>query len=89
MMLNLSYDELVLRPANCPHHALVYAAGRHSYRDLPIRLNELAPMFRAERSGVLAGLSRVRQINLDDTHVFCRPDQVADERPVPRRRSTG
>lgn len=79
MMLNLSYDELVLRPANCPHHALVYAAGRHSYRDLPIRLNELAPMFRAERSGVLAGLSRVRQINLDDTHVFCRPDQVADE----------
>lgn len=56
-------EELVLRPANCPHHALIYAAVRHSYRDLPIRLNELAPMFRAERSGVLAGLSRVRQIN--------------------------
>ena len=63
----------MLRPANCPHHALIYAAVRPSYRDLPIRLNELAPMFRAERSGVLAGLSRVRQINLDDTHVFCRP----------------
>jgi threonyl-tRNA synthetase len=46
---------------------------------LPIRLNELAPMFRAKRSGVLAGPSRVRQINPDDTHVFCRPDQVADE----------
>lgn len=72
-------DELVLRPANCPHHALVYAAARHSYRELPIRLNELAPMFRAERSGVLAGLGRVRQINLDDTHVFCRADQAADE----------
>lgn len=72
-------DELVLRPANCPHHALIYAASRHSYRELPIRLNELAPMFRAERSGVLAGLSRVRQINLDDTHVFCRADQVAGE----------
>ncbi|MEI7059165.1 threonine--tRNA ligase [Nocardioides sp. CCNWLW239] len=72
-------EELVLRPANCPHHALVYRARPHSYRELPIRLHELAPMFRAERSGVLSGLSRVRQINLDDTHVFCRPDQVADE----------
>ncbi|MEZ5096920.1 MAG: aminoacyl--tRNA ligase-related protein [Nocardioides sp.] len=72
-------DELVLRPANCPHHALVYAARRRSYRELPVRLHELAPMFRAERSGVLSGLARVRQINLDDTHVFCREDQMADE----------
>ena len=72
-------DELVLRPANCPHHALIYASAQRSYRDLPVRFNELGAMFRAERSGVLSGLSRVRQINLDDTHVFCRPDQVADE----------
>ena len=72
-------DELVLRPANCPHHALIYAASRHSYRELPVRLHEIGAMFRAERSGVLSGLGRVRQINLDDTHVFCRPDQVADE----------
>ena len=72
-------DELMLRPANCPHHALIYSSAQRSYRDLPIRLNELAAMFRAERSGSLSGLSRVRQINLDDTHVFCRPDQVADE----------
>lgn len=72
-------EDLVLRPANCPHHALVYRARPHSYRELPVRLHELAPMFRAERSGVLSGLSRVRQINLDDTHVFCRPDQVAEE----------
>jgi threonyl-tRNA synthetase len=72
-------DELVLRPANCPHHALIYSAAQRSYRDLPVRFNELGAMFRAERSGVLSGLSRVRQINLDDTHVFCRPDQVADE----------
>jgi threonyl-tRNA synthetase len=72
-------DELVLRPANCPHHALIYSSARRSYRELPVRFNELAAMFRAERSGVLSGLSRVRQINLDDTHVFCRPDQVADE----------
>jgi threonyl-tRNA synthetase len=72
-------DELVLRPANCPHHALIYSSVQRSYRDLPVRFNELAAMFRAERSGVLSGLSRVRQINLDDTHVFCRPDQVAGE----------
>ncbi|WP_275004149.1 threonine--tRNA ligase [Promicromonospora iranensis] len=72
-------DPLVLRPANCPHHAQIYASEPRSYRDLPVRYSELAPMFRAERSGVLSGLSRVRQINLDDAHVFCRPDQVADE----------
>ena len=72
-------DELVLRPANCPHHALIYASARRSWRELPVRLNELGAMFRAERSGVLSGLSRVRQISLDDTHVFCRPGQVADE----------
>jgi threonyl-tRNA synthetase len=72
-------DPLVLRPANCPHHAQIYASEPRSYRDLPVRYSELAAMFRAERSGVLSGLSRVRQINLDDTHVFCRPDQVEAE----------
>lgn len=77
--MKVGEDEVVLRPANCPHHALVYASTQRSYRDLPIRLNELAPMFRAERSGVVSGLQRVRQINLDDTHVFCRADQVSDE----------
>lgn len=77
--MKLGEDEIVLRPANCPHHALVYASTQRSYRELPIRLNELAPMFRAERSGVVSGLQRVRQISLDDTHVFCRPDQVSEE----------
>jgi len=72
-------DELVLRPANCPHHALIYASQQRSYRDLPVRLAELAPMFRSELSGVLGGLSRVRQINLDDAHVFCAEEQIADE----------
>ena len=72
-------DELVLRPANCPHHALIYAAASRSYRELPLRFNELGAMFRAERSGVVSGLSRVRQIHLDDTHVFCRPDQAGEE----------
>jgi threonyl-tRNA synthetase len=74
-----SDDPLVLRPANCPHHAQVYASAPRSHRDLPIRYHEVAAMFRAERSGVVTGMSRVRQINLDDTHVFARPDQVGDE----------
>ncbi|MBM7807690.1 threonyl-tRNA synthetase [Geodermatophilus bullaregiensis] len=77
--VRLGGDQLVLRPANCPHHAMVYAAEPRSYRQLPVRLNELASMFRAERSGVVSGLSRVRQISLDDTHVFCRPDQTTAE----------
>jgi threonyl-tRNA synthetase len=77
--MKLGEDEVMLRPANCPHHALIYSANQHSYRELPIRYNELAPMFRAERSGAVSGLSRVRQINLDDSHVFCRPDQAGAE----------
>ena len=72
-------EEFILRPANCPHHALIYAADQRSFRDLPVRLSELGSMFRSELSGVLGGLSRVRQINLDDTHVFCAPWQVQDE----------
>lgn len=72
-------QQLVLRPANCPHHAMLYASRQRSHRELPVRYNELAPMFRAERSGVVSGLNRVRQINLDDTHVFARPDQIRDE----------
>jgi threonyl-tRNA synthetase len=72
-------ESFVLRPANCPHHAQVFAAGARSYRDLPFRVSELGSMFRSELSGVLGGLSRVRQINLDDAHVFCAPEQVGDE----------
>lgn len=72
-------EELVLRPANCPSHVQVYAAEQHSWRDLPVRYAENAAMFRSELSGVLGGLSRVRQITLDDAHVFCRPDQVVAE----------
>jgi len=72
-------EEFVLRPANCPHHALIYASCQRSFRDLPVRLAELGSMFRRELSGVLGGLSRVRQINLDDAHVFCTNDQIEDE----------
>ncbi|MCZ7439812.1 threonine--tRNA ligase [Micromonospora sp. WMMC241] len=72
-------DEFVLRPALCPHHALVFAARGRSYRELPLRIAELGGMYRAERSGVLGGLSRVRAISLNDAHNFCAPEQVGAE----------
>ncbi|MFD2766924.1 threonine--tRNA ligase [Micromonospora eburnea] len=72
-------DEFVLRPALCPHHALVYRARGRSYRELPLRVGELGGMYRAERSGVLGGLARVRAISLNDAHNFCALEQVGDE----------
>ena len=63
-------DDLVLRPALCPHHALIYLARGRSYRELPLRIAEIGGMYRSERSGVLGGLSRVRAIHLNDAHVF-------------------
>jgi threonyl-tRNA synthetase len=75
----LGGDELVLRPSLCPHHALIFKARQRSYRDLPLRIAEIGPMYRAERSGVLGGLSRVRSIQLNDSHNFCALDQVGSE----------
>ncbi|MEV1329013.1 threonine--tRNA ligase [Micromonospora costi] len=72
-------DEFVLRPALCPHHALVYRARGRSYRELPLRVAELGGMYRSERSGVLGGLSRVRAISLNDAHNFCALEQVGEE----------
>ncbi|MFU8852103.1 threonine--tRNA ligase [Micromonospora sp. SL1-18] len=72
-------DEFVLRPALCPHHALVFRARGRSYRELPLRVAELGGMYRAERSGVLGGLARVRAISLNDAHNFCALDQVGEE----------
>ena len=72
-------DELVLRPSMCPHHALIFKARQRSYRDLPLRIAELGQMYRQERSGVLGGLSRVRSIALNDSHIFCPPAQAAAE----------
>ena len=73
------HDALVLRPSLCPHHALIFRARQRSYRDLPLRIAELGAMYRAERSGVLGGLSRVRAIQLNDAHIFCPADQVGQE----------
>ncbi|MFI7599845.1 threonine--tRNA ligase [Actinoplanes sp. NPDC049681] len=79
MHLGAGDDALVLRPSLCPHHALVYKARQRSYRDLPLRIAELGTMYRAERSGVLGGLARVRSISLNDGHVFCAPEQAGAE----------
>ena len=72
-------EQLVLRPMNCPHHIEVYKNDVHSYRELPIRIAELGMMHRYEKSGALSGLQRVREMTLNDGHVFVRPDQIKDE----------
>ena len=69
----------LLKPMNCPHHIQIYASRPRSYRDLPVRLGEYGGVYRYEQSGELAGLIRVRGFTQDDAHLFCTPDQLADE----------
>ena len=78
-IMKLDNEDLVLRPMNCPHHALIYKNELHSYRDLPVRMGEIANVFRYEASGAVCGLERVRQICQNDAHLFVRPDQIAEE----------
>ncbi len=80
-MFTIDADDREYAPKamNCPSHCLMYAAGYHSYRDLPIRYADFARLHRHERSGVTAGLMRVRSFSQDDAHIFCRPDQIRDE----------
>ena len=68
-----------VKPMNCPMHALIYKTQQRSYRDLPIRLSEVANVYRNEKSGTLHGLLRVRGLSMDDAHIFCTMDQVEDE----------
>jgi threonyl-tRNA synthetase len=68
-----------LKPMNCPMHILVYASRQRSYRELPMRLFELGTVYRFERSGVLHGLTRVRALTQDDSHIFCTREQLAEE----------
>ncbi|MQY35934.1 Threonine--tRNA ligase 1 [Streptomyces sp. RB17] len=77
--MKLGAEEVVLRPSLCPHHALIYRSRSHGYRELPLRIAELGGMHRAELSGVLGGLTRVRAIQLNDAHIFCTLDQAVDE----------
>lgn len=72
-------EQYLLKPMNCPHHAMIYKARPRSYRELPFRLAEFGTVYRYEKSGELSGMTRVRGFTQDDAHIFCTPDQVADE----------
>lgn len=78
-VMEMENEQLVLRPMNCPHHMLIYKNALHSYKDLPIRIGELAHDFRWENSGAVCGLERVRQMCQNDAHLFVRPDQIKEE----------
>ena len=73
-----SGDELALKPVNCPHHAQIFASQPRSYKELPVKYLETTMVYRDERKGELGGLSRVRAITQDDSHVFCTEDQIGD-----------
>jgi len=72
-------ESFVLRPMNCPHHMMIYANKPHSYRELPIRIGEIAHDFRFEASGTLKGIERGRHFCQNDAHLFVTPDQIKDE----------
>jgi threonyl-tRNA synthetase len=72
-------ETMSMKPMNCPGHFLTYASQTHSYRELPIRFHEQTPLHRNEASGVLSGLTRVRQFSQDDAHCFVMPEQIGDE----------
>lgn len=78
-VMEMDKEEMVLRPMNCPHHMLIFKNKIHSYRDLPIRIGELAPDFRYEASGAVCGLERVRAMCQNDAHLFVCPDQIKEE----------
>jgi threonyl-tRNA synthetase len=75
-LFRIGDEEYVLKPMNCPGHAMIYASATRSYRDLPVKLSEFGTVYRNEQPGELTGLLRVRSITQDDGHVFARPDQV-------------
>ena len=77
-IMKLDNEEMVLRPMNCPHHMLIYKNKLHSYRDLPIKIGELAHDFRYEASGSVCGLERVRAMCQNDAHIFVTPEQIKE-----------
>ena len=72
-------EQYLLKPMTCPHHHLIYSSKMRSYRDLPLRLTEFGTVYRHEQSGELNGLVRARGFTQDDSHIYCRPDQLVDE----------
>ncbi len=77
--MELDDEAYVLRPMNCPHHMVMFRSTLHSYRDLPVRIAEIANDFRYEASGAVCGIERTRAFTQNDSHIFCRPDQIKDE----------
>ena len=78
-IMERDHDEYCLRPMNCPEHMVMFRSTLHSYRDLPVRIAEIANDFRFEAGGALTGIERSRAFTQNDSHIFCRPDQIADE----------
>ena len=78
-VMKIDDEEYVLRPMNCPHHMMIYKNELHSYRDLPIRLAEIAHDFRYESSGAVCGIERTRAFTQNDAHIFATPDQIKSE----------
>ncbi|HEY1065164.1 MAG TPA: threonine--tRNA ligase, partial [Pirellulales bacterium] len=76
---NTDGETYILKPMNCPHHCMIYQAMPRSYRELPVRLAEFGTVHRYEKSGELGGMTRVRGFTQDDAHLFCTPEQVAEE----------
>jgi threonyl-tRNA synthetase len=72
-------DKFAMKPMNCPHHTQIFASQPRSYRDMPVRYLETTTIYRDEKTGELGGLNRVRSATQDDSHVFCRPDQIEQE----------
>jgi threonyl-tRNA synthetase len=79
VMTDENGDEFVMKAMNCPHHFEIYNSSPRSYRDLPLRIAENGTVYRNEKSGELAGLLRVKNLTVDDTHHFIRPDQIESE----------
>ena len=77
--MELDDEAYVLRPMNCPHHMMMFKNRLHSYRDLPIRIAEIANDFRYEASGAVCGIERTRAFTQNDSHIFCRPEQIESE----------
>jgi threonyl-tRNA synthetase len=78
-MMKLDDEEYVLRPMNCPHHMVMYKNSLHSYRELPIKIAEIANDFRYEASGAVCGIERARSFTQNDSHIFCMPSQIKQE----------
>ena len=77
--MELEGAEYYLKPANCPMHNMIFKARGRSYRELPLRLFELGTVYRMEKSGVVHGLTRVRGLTMDDSHIYCTPEQAPEE----------